>query len=161
MIKAREIAFDIVVGTYMATCDEVKEAKRRYENKKLGFEKCVHLSFNFPNDWGDDKLKNFIDRFHATTWSCLHRAKFIIEFYGSSGNYNPHIHCWLPYIQPGKIKQLAMRKFGAECNVWVGAGHKNLLPYIEGTKRESKEVALDMDKAHRLDNGYEDYYEFT
>lgn len=159
--KAREIAFDIVVGSYMDSCEEVRLAKQRWSNKRLGFEKCTHLCFNLPNDWKDDKIKEFITRFHMTTWSCLSRAVFIVEFYGKAGNYNPHIHCWMPYIAPGKIKQLATRKFGKECNVWVGNGHKNLLPYIKGVKRESKEVAVEADKLHRAEMGYDDYYEFS
>lgn len=159
--QAEEIAYDIVVGAMMDRAEQVKNAKQRWLNKRLGFEKCIHLSFNLPNDWKDDKIKDFIYRFHHTTWACLSRALFIVEFFGKAGNYNPHIHVWMPYIAPGKIKQLATRKFGKECNVWVGNGHKNLLPYIKGIKRESKEVAVEADKLYRAENGYEDYYEFS
>lgn len=164
---AEERAYDIIIGAYYSQSDKIKAAKRRHYDKKLGFEKCLQLAFNFHNDYTVDDVKAFIDKFLDTTWKQLANACFVVEFF-SYDNYddikwNPHIHVWLPYSPPAALRQLAIRKFGSDkCNVHVSAGHKNLKNYITGTKTGSGKSELQLkDKKFRSEHNIQHVYYFN
>lgn len=158
---AEERAYDIVVGTYYSNSDKIKSAKARHYNRKLGFEKCLQLAFNFKNDYSVTEIQEFIERLLITDWNQLTGGCFCVEFYSDNGKWNPHIHCWLPYSPPGQVRQLATRKFKTDrCNIWVGPGNSNLKNYVMGIKRDSKSGDVQMDTKFRLANNFKDHYEF-
>lgn len=162
---AEERAYDIIVGTYYSQSDKIKAAKQRHYNKKLGFEKCLQLAFNFSDKYTVDDVKVFIDKFLDTKWKQLNGAKFVVEFF-SFDNYddlkwNPHIHVWVPHTSPAALRQLAIRKFGSDsCNVWVGPGNANLKNYVMGVKRDAKNELLAADSKFRSENDIQHLYEF-
>lgn len=176
-VTAEEFAYDIIVGQWYEQNDKILAAKKRYENRKLGFEKCIQLAFNFKDDYTVDEIKAFITKFKGTTWKQLSRAKFCVEFFtpcdtdqvparrgrgGKGYKWNPHIHCWIPHCPPAAVRQLAKRRFASDrVNVWVGPGNCNLLKYVLGTKRDSKEAAVDEDKKFRREHNFEECYEFS
>lgn len=124
-------------------------------NEELGFIKCLHLCLNFPKEYDIDNIKKNIQILQNWEVSWLRGAKFVVEFWSNSG-YNPHIHIWLHYVAPSIVRGACKKKF--EFNCWVGKGHKNLLSYVEGTKRIDKEANLEKDQKTRelasIDNTY-------
>lgn len=171
---AEERAYDIIVGTYYSDSDKIKAARARHYNKKLGFEKCLQLAFNFHDSFTVDDVKRFIEIFQETSWKQLSGAKFIVEFFSykkvDDGDdwvpteelkWNPHIHVWLPYTSPAALRQLAKRKFASDkINVWVGPGNKNLKNYVLGIKQDSKCKLLAADREFREKNGIPHIFEF-
>lgn len=158
---AEERAYDIIVGTYYSDSDKIKAARARHYNKKLGFEKCLQLAFNFHSSFSVEDVIQFIDKFQETSWKQLSGAKFIVEFFGEGLKWNPHIHVWVPYTSPAALRQLAIRKFASDkVNIWVGPGNKNLKNYVLGIKQNNKCKLLAADREFRDKNGIAHLYEF-
>lgn len=165
-VTAEEFSYDIIVGAWYEQNDKIMAAKKRHQNKVLGFEKCLQLAFNFKEDFTNKEIKDFIDKFLASKWTQLTRAIFCVEFWtmcddGESYKWNPHIHVWVPHCPPAALRQAATRRFKNErVNVWVGPGHKNLKDYVLGKKRDDKQACVQQDVEHRRSCGFKEVYEF-
>jgi hypothetical protein len=158
---AEERAYDIIVGAYLSERDKIAAAKSRYNTRKLGFEKCLQLAFNFSDKLSVHDVHEFVAKLLLTDWRQLKGGCFCVEFYSGEGSWNPHIHCWLPFCPAGQIRQLAKRKFASDkVNVWVGAGNRNLKDYVLGIKRDDKMGNVALDTEFRLANQFENVYHF-
>lgn len=146
LAKAQGIALPMFLKPRLEERRIYLELLKDEGNKALGYEKCLQLCLNFPNNYTIDDVKKIIDILYDWEVSWLRGAKFVCEFHSKEG-WNPHIHIWLPYVAPSIVRGACKKKFDFNC--WVGKGHKHLLDYVLGKKRIDKEADLEKDQITR------------
>lgn len=153
--KAQSIALPIMLKPRLEERRIYLEQFKNYNDEVRGYEKCLQLCLNFPKEYNTDDVKKIIDILQNWEVKWLRGAQFVCEFWTKTG-WNPHIHIWLKYTTPSIVKGACKKKFDFNC--YVAKGHKNLLEYVKGTKREDKEADLLKDKEWRdmasLNNSY-------
>lgn len=160
LVSPDEYCTDLMIFLKSKENDRIERAIKKYNTKVLGYEPCQQLCFNLPTEYGHPEIKEIINRSLEWNNKILKGSLFVVEFYGKSGSWNPHIHFWVPKTCPlSRLRDAAIKKFSKyEFNVFAKEGHCNLKNYVMGNKVEIKEVALGKDKVVREQEGYLDFY---
>ena len=160
LVPADEYCTDLMVFLKSKENDRIERAVKKYNTTILGYEPCQQLCFNLPEAWQHDQIKDLIPVILNWNNKIIKGSIFVVEFYGKSGKWNPHIHFWVPKsCSLSRLRDAAIKKFSKyKFNVFAKDGHSNLKNYVMGNKIDIKEVALSKDKVVRQQEGYEHFY---
>lgn len=160
--KLDELAYDIYYLVRKEHVDMMQAAKKRYELKHLGYEECVGVTFNLPENYTNIEIKEVISLMINWRNKVIEGSIMRPEFFGRSGKWNPHLHLWVPLPKgrtEGKLRQALKRKFKDKWNINYQKGHSNTLNYVKGIKQDSKEDAMQLDENYRILHNYEETYQ--
>lgn len=151
-------------------CDMAKKVKRKKYNAILhnGEEnngQLITLAIDKEYKQMPKLCEDIINEVRKSNYACLHNAEAVCEFYGTDGDWNPHIHVVTKKVEnAGKIAQLFRRKF-IKPKWQVYRVHIKEEPYeaarkyVHHDKIEEKTEAMKKDKEYRSTHSLSDIYE--